>query len=110
VSQRGVNPRWKPGSDDMRSMPPPSAMRKPVPSGGSGVGMGPSRDPNVLLQNNPDFEIPGMRPPGRGGGIAGGGRGGPMGGQALGGRIPMPVQNTNVPVSGLTGVSRYPQP
>jgi hypothetical protein len=109
VSQRGVNPRWKPGSEEMRAMPP-SSMRKPIIAG---------RDRDVLLQNNPDFEIPGMRPLGRGGGVAGGGRDGGGGGGlgaggggattaqpgAGGGRMPPPAS-----VNGLMGAGRYPPP
>ncbi len=122
VSQRGVNPRWRPGSEDLRSMPPASSMRKPV----QGMPGAPSRerDTNVLLQHNPDFEIPGMRPPGRGPGGGGGprggggGLGGAMGGQPGTGRMQqMQMQpggntntNTNPPVNGLTGVGRYPHP
>lgn len=85
----------------MRSMPPPSTstMRKPV------VGPGGARERDVLVQNNPDFEIPGTRPPGRGvpGGVPGGVA---MSGQPeLGGRLPMPSNG-----NGLTGMGRYPQP
>jgi len=54
VSQRGVNPNWGP--------PPDMPMRRPVQH---------RRD--VLLGNNPDFELPGASPTGRGG--RGGGRG-----------------------------------
>ena len=67
VSQRGVNPNWGPAPD----MP----MRRPVQQ---------RRD--VLLGNNPDFEVPGASPRGRGGG-----------------RGRMPGQ-----IPGLTGGGRYP--
>jgi hypothetical protein len=66
VSQRGVNPNWRPPPG---SMP----MRKPV-----------QRDRDVILENNPDFELPGAR--GRGG------RGGRAPGQ----------------IPGMTGPGRYP--
>ena len=52
VSQRGVNPAW---SHDARNMP----TRRPVGGG--------SNKDDVLLQNNPDFQIPGMKMPGRSG-------------------------------------------
>lgn len=71
ISQRGINPRW-PGD------PPPPMMGRPMGpmAGYQGV---PPRKPapqlnNVLLDNNPDFQLPGAR-----------GRGGPpRGGAALG--------------------------
>lgn len=65
ISQRGINPRWS------GNVNPPSAMAPPY----QGV---PPRRPvpqlnNVLLDNNPDFQLPGNR-----GGLRGGrgGRGG----------------------------------
>ncbi|KAF7510584.1 hypothetical protein GJ744_006196 [Endocarpon pusillum] len=107
VSQRGVNPRWRTGGEDMRGMPsgppgPPSAMRRPVPAN-AGYG-GPTRENrDVLLQGNPDFEVPGMGPPGRSGPLPGGV-----------GRVPMqrppPEMDMNGPVTGLTGAGRYPRP
>lgn len=77
-------------------LPSMSTTRKPVP------GRAVPKDRDVLLQNNPDFEIPGMRPPGRG--VV---KGGPMSGPALGqgARAQMPPVG-----NGLTGVGRYPQP
>ena len=113
VSQRGVNPRWRPVGEDQRNMPPPNSMRKPIPTSasgvgsgiGGGVGPGPPRDTDVLLQNNPDFEIPGMRPPGKNLGTS---RGGSSGAPMRGG---MGMQPPSVsPGNGLTGVGRYPQP
>lgn len=90
-------------------LPPPSVMRRLVP----GAAHPRERDNrDVLLQNNPDFEIPGMRPPGGGGMATGGG----MNGQPNG-RMPMQRQrqrspdfnlDINVPMNGLTGVGRYP--
>lgn len=79
VSQRGVNPNWRPGfGGEFNSLAP----RKPLPQQTSM-----RRD--VLLAGNPDFEIPGMGPPGRrarggmrGGGMAGGGRMAPASGIA----------------------------
>ncbi|KLU92864.1 hypothetical protein MAPG_11823 [Magnaporthiopsis poae ATCC 64411] len=62
ISQRDINPRWNP--------PPPTLMpgfsgggppqQRPIP---------PNRN-DVLLNNNPDFELPGL---GGGGGPRGGG-------------------------------------
>ena len=106
VSQRGVNPRWTPGHSEFRSIPP-QPVRRPVPAGSSAL-----RDRDVLLQNNPDFEIPGMRPPGRGAGIAtsgGGGIGASRTGQKPGGMMPVQMPpNMDMPSNGLTGVGRYP--
>lgn len=84
-------------------MPPSVAqggMRKP----------GPGRD--VLLHNNPDFEIPGMRGPGRvgpPGGMRGVGDRGMMGMHPIGGGGGM-MQQSAIPGNGLTGVGRYPPP
>ncbi len=67
VSQRGVNPNWRPGGpgDNMGQYGPP-AMRKPVQV---------QQKRNVLLEGNPDFELPMSRPArGRGGMRRGGGR------------------------------------
>ena len=78
VSQRGVNPNWRPGQPgEFNSLAP---MRRPPPAQAQA-----RRD--VLLAGNPDFEIPGMGPPGRRGGRGGGGgfRGGMGGGP---GRLP----------------------
>jgi len=64
VSQRGVNPNWRPGN------------------GGEFSSLGPARrrehqvKRDVLLAGNPDFEIPGMGGPGRTGGNRGRGGGG----------------------------------
>jgi hypothetical protein len=94
VSQRGVNPHWRPGN------------------GGEFSSLGPMRRPNhnqarqdMLLAGNPDFELPGAmgpsRLPTRGG--RGGGRGGMMGGRGPA-RIP--------PASAIgTGIDNpYPAP
>lgn len=71
VSQRGVNPNWRPGyGGEFNSFGPMQRARQ-----------NPQAKRDVLLAGNPDFEIPGMTPPsapslrGRGGP---GGRGGPM--------------------------------
>ena len=78
VSQRGVNPNWRPGNGgEFNSLAP---MRRPVPAQAQA-----RRD--VLLAGNPDFEIPGMGPPNRRGG-RGGFRGGGMGSGP--GRMPPP--------------------
>lgn len=59
ISQRGVNPRWPgnppPVAPQYQGIPP----RRPVP---------PQQVNNVLLDNNPDFQLPGARGLGRGGG------------------------------------------
>lgn len=61
ISQRGINPRW-PGN-------------QPAFQGGMGAGI-PERRPmpqpqlnNILLDSNPDFQLPGSRTAGRGGGF-----------------------------------------
>jgi hypothetical protein len=69
VSQRGVNPRWNGGQNGYG---PPMPSRRPVNA--------PQRN-DILLNSNPDFELPGGRG-GRGGG-PGRSRGGP--GQIPGG-------------------------
>lgn len=59
ISQRGVNPRWPgnqlPAAPQYQGMPP----RRPVPQ---------QQLNNVLLDNNPDFQLPGARGPSRAGG------------------------------------------
>lgn len=67
ISQRGINPRW-PGD-------PPPMMGGPMMRGYPGM---PPRKPapqlnNVLLDNNPDFQLPGARGRGPRGGGGGGG-------------------------------------
>ncbi|KAI9733402.1 MAG: regulator of ime2 [Cirrosporium novae-zelandiae] len=75
ISQREVNPRWRPGppSNGMNPGPPPGMLppRRAVPQ-------------TDILGNNPDFEIPGMR--GRG---MRGGRGVGPSLAAPGGRYPV---------------------
>ncbi|KAF1983808.1 pali-domain-containing protein [Aulographum hederae CBS 113979] len=87
VSQRGVNPHWAGGGPNYAY----------GPHGGSNLGPGPQGPrrgrEDVLLAGNPDFQLPGVGAPGRGG--RGGGRGGAPG-------------RSQGPVGGLTGVSRYP--
>ena len=82
MSQRGVNPEWRP--------PPRGAGAGPGPGQGQGMGsygIVPNRRPvqqqrDVLLSGNPDFELPA----GPGGGFAGrGGGGGGVRGGAGGG-------------------------
>jgi hypothetical protein len=64
VSQRGVNPRWNGGP----GYGPPMPNRRPVNP--------PQQQRDILLNSNPDFQLPG----GRGGrGLPRGGRGGPGG-------------------------------
>lgn len=84
------------------AMPLPSKMimMRNHPGLGPGPVPGPGRD---VLQGNPDFEIPGMRPPGR----VGPGNGGMMG---AGGGASMQQPGGGGPMNGLTGVGRYPPP
>lgn len=94
VSQRGVNPNWRPGNGgEFSSLGPPRRRDQQT-----------KRD--VLLAGNPDFELPGMSGPGRLGtrGRGGGGpgvRGGMMGGGG-GSRIPPAT------VVGAGADGRYP--
>jgi len=80
VSQRGVNPNWKPGGPgDAAGQFPPHATRKPMQAQ-----VQQRRD--VLLGNNPDFELPIPRPMrGRGGNVG-------MGGGGIS-RMPAPMSN-----------------
>jgi len=113
VSQRGVNPNWRPGyPGEVGNFGPASAptygqpgiMRKPV-----GMGMQARQEQqnkkDLLFAGNPDFEIPGMGPNrrGRGGGIGGTMRGGGGHGRIPGGGVGPSV------VSG-GGDGRYPTP
>ena len=70
VSQRGVNPNWKPGGPgDAAGQYPPQSMRKPMQAQ-----VQQKRD--VILGSNPDFELPIPRPGrGRGGSVGTGGGG-----------------------------------
>lgn len=79
VSQRGINPQWNP--------PPPNPAY-------SGAGYGSVRRPDAILEQNPDFALPGQGRGGRGG--ARGGRGGMRGGMREPGMI------------GMGGMGRYP--
>lgn len=89
VSQRGVNPNWRPGhGGEFNSFAP----RRPAPQQAQM-----RRD--VLLAGNPDFEIPGMTPNRRG---RGGYRGGAMGGPP---RMPPPASA----MSGMGAEGPYPR-
>lgn len=89
VSQRGVNPNWRPGNGgEFNSFAPPRRHQQQM-----------RRD--VLLNNNPDFELPGMGPPR---GMPGRGRGGMRGGMTMGPGRPLPANA----VGGVDG--RYPSP
>ena len=79
ISERGVNPNWRPGSVSGGSTYAP-------PSSAAAVQR---RREDVILTGNPDFSIPGMR-----GGRPGGQRGGMPAASAVGG--------------GLTPMGRYP--
>lgn len=92
VSQRGVNPNWRPGNGgEFSSLGP---MRRPP-----GAREQQQMRQDVLLQGNPDFSLPGMGPPGRRS-RGGGGRGG---GYAVPGGNRMPPTNAVLGVDG-----RYP--
>ena len=58
VSQRGINPRWNPGMG-------PGGFGPPMPTNGRRPGPPPSQRNDILLDSNPDFGLPGVRP-GRG--------------------------------------------
>jgi hypothetical protein len=96
VSQRPVNPNWRP------EMGAPAGQFAPY--GGPGGPPGPRRpmrqEDAILEANsaNPDFAIPGSR--GRGGRGRGRGRGGPIG--------PPPPATMMGPGPGLSNTSRYP--
>lgn len=78
VSQRGVNPNWRPGNGGEFSSLGPARPRREHQA---------KRD--VLLAGNPDFEIPGMSGPPRAGPRSRGGPGGMRGGMGAGpARIP----------------------
>lgn len=95
ISQRGINPMWRPGPGEMPMGRGPSYGYQPQ--------RGPPRprQEDVVLEANPDFSIPGVAAPGRGrnigprgrGGFGGPGRGPPAAtpvgmGSAAGGRYP----------------------
>ena len=81
VSQRGVNPRWNPGPAGYGQ---PMPNRRPVNA--------PQRN-DILLNSNPDFQLPGM-----------GGRGGRGGFQGRGGRGQAPPTGASmVPGSAYPG-------
>ncbi|KAK4208703.1 SUR7/PalI family-domain-containing protein [Rhypophila decipiens] len=61
ISQRGINPRWN---------PPPPAMPNSGSYGGSVIPRRPVNRNDMLLNSNPDFELPGRGNPSR---AAGGG-------------------------------------
>lgn len=64
ISQRGVNPNWRPGGPGDMGQFGPHVMRKPVQV---------QQRRDVLLGGNPDFELPQSRPSrGRGGYVRGG--------------------------------------
>ncbi len=100
VSQRGVNPNWRPGNGgEFNSLAP---MRRPLPAQAQA-----RRD--VLLAGNPDFEIPGMGPPHRRGGRGGGGGGFRGGGMGVGpGRMPPPGAGS-MGGMGFTADGPYPR-
>jgi hypothetical protein len=97
VSQRPVNPNWRP------EMGAPAGQFAPYGGGGP---RRPMRQEDAILEANsanPDFAIPAMAGRGRGrgrGGRGGGGRGGPMG-------PPLPATMMG-PGPGLSNTSRYP--
>ncbi|KAK4543403.1 hypothetical protein LTR36_005546 [Oleoguttula mirabilis] len=102
VSQRGINPNWRPGPGSAYAG---SAMG--APSSASAVQR---RREDVILNANPDFSLPGMGPSGRnaGGGRGRGGRGGP--GMGMGAMRGVQRSPTNPTAMGLTPSGRYPNP
>lgn len=93
VSQRGVNPNWR---------PPPGSGPYGGPMGGRGPApQRPVRRDDEILNANPDFTLPGMG--GRGVRSPGHARGPQMGGM----RSPPPAATT-APSIGLTPGGRYP--
>lgn len=91
VSQRPVNPHWRPGPGPM-----PRGMASAF--GGSSASAAQRRKEDVILNANPDFSLPGVGLPGRGRGRGRGGAASLAGG-------PMAAATT-----GLTPDSRYPTP
>lgn len=59
ISQRGINPRWPGNQPAYQGMGMGIPERKPVPQ--------PQLN-NILLDSNPDFQLPGSRAAGRGAG------------------------------------------
>lgn len=95
VSQRGVNPRWPGNAPQMPPMGGQGALRG-GPGGYGGAQRRPQRN-EVLLESNPDFQLPGMGPRTRK----------PVGGQNQGqGRFSPSMGQPQ----GLTGRSPYDQP
>jgi hypothetical protein len=96
VSQRPVNPAWRP------EMGAPAGQFAPYGNGNPGPGRRPMRQEDAILQANianPDFALPGASP-GRGRGRGRGGRGTGMGA--------MPPATMMGPSPGLGAQSRYP--
>lgn len=87
VSQRGINPNWRPG---MPVQGPPGYGQRTEVTSASAVQR---RKEDVILSANPDFSLPAV---GRGGGRGRGMRG-------RGGGVPAPA-------TGLTPAGRYPTP
>lgn len=95
VSQRGINPRWPGNAPQM----PPLGGQGAIRGGPGGYGGGQRRPKRneVLLESNPDFQLPGMGPRTRK----------PVGGQNQGqGRFSPSMGQPQ----GLTGRSPYDQP
>lgn len=98
ISQRGINPMWRPGPGEM-----------PMGRGGPAYGYQPQRGPprprqeDVVLEANPDFSIPGVTAPGRGRNIGARGRGGFAGGP---GKAPMAATGIGMGLGAAGG--RYP--
>lgn len=90
VSQRGVNPNWRP--------PPPGQGGPPLPGQYAPYGRRPMRQEDIILEANaanPDFALPGA-----GRGMGRGGRGG----RGRGG----PIAPAMIPGAGLGNQGRYP--
>ena len=107
VSQRGINPRWPGNAPQMPTGPGMGPGGQGAMRGGPGGygggqrrGLPPRQQNEVLLESNPDFQLPGMGPRSR--------RpvGGSNGGQGSQGKFSPSMGQPQ----GLTGRSPYDQP
>ncbi|MCJ1305783.1 regulator of ime2 [Hypocenomyce scalaris] len=90
ISQRGVNPNWRPvPGQDMGGYGPGMGG---IPNRRPGHQSRRSRDREVLLNSNPDFEVPGAR----------------AGRSGVAGRGPMSPAQMQMQGAGMPGGGRYP--